>query len=135
MKQKLTGPQQVAEFFARLDHPLKPSMLLVRETILAADHGITEHIKWNAPSFCYGGDDRVTFNIRNKDHLLLIFHRGAKVKDTKCVRHLVDDPTGLLDWPADDRATLRFSSLDDAENKSDLLTMIVRQWIKAAGDV
>src|SRR5512137_2443749 len=101
---KLTGPEEVANFFADLDHPLKNVMEEVREVILSCDKTITEHIKWKAPSFCHNGDDRVTFNLYRDGSLLLIFHRGAKVKDSKGKGRLIDDPTGLLEWLADDRA-------------------------------
>jgi hypothetical protein len=35
-----------------------------RTDVLASDDGITEHVKWNAPSFCYAGVDRVTFRLQ-----------------------------------------------------------------------
>ncbi|MEQ1646743.1 MAG: DUF1801 domain-containing protein, partial [Pyrinomonadaceae bacterium] len=81
MPPKKSGTEQVADFFAELEHPLNEAMVKVREIILAADDSITEQIKWKGPSFCYNGDDRVTFNVRD-NAVLLIFHRGAKVKDS-----------------------------------------------------
>lgn len=60
---KPTGTEQVSLFLQNNEHPLKAAMLLLREQILSSQKGITEHIKWNAPSFCYGGDDRITFNL------------------------------------------------------------------------
>ena len=132
MPPKLTGPEQVAEFFDKLDHPLRSAMLAVREMILAADDSITEHIKWNAPSFCHRGNDRVTFNIRKGDQILLIFHRGAKVKDSNGGCRLIEDDSGLLEWLADDRAMLKITGIDEAVNKRAGLTAIVKKWIKAA---
>ena len=41
----------VAEFVRELSHPLKPGVEELRAAILASDDGITEQIKWNAPSF------------------------------------------------------------------------------------
>ena len=61
-----------------LNHAAKPSALLIRKLILAENPELTEHVKWNAPSFCDGGDDRVTFRFPPKGGALqLIFHRGA----------------------------------------------------------
>lgn len=117
MPPKLTGPEQVADFFANLDHPLKDAMTKMREIILSVDAAITEQIKWKSPSFCYNGDDRVTFNIRS-DKVMLIFHRGAKVKESHGIGRLIDDP---------------FASLDQvSENEADLRD-VVRRWINAAG--
>lgn len=132
MPPKLTGPEQVAEFFAKLDHPLKDAMAKLRAVILSVDADITEQIKWKSPSFCYNGDDRVTFNIRT-DKVLLIFHRGAKVKESHGSGRLIDDPSGMLKWITDDRAVAEFASLDQvSENEADLRD-VVRRWINAAG--
>ena len=129
---KISGPEQVAEYFAALDHPLKGVLLRVREAILSADGDLTEHIKWKAPSFCHSGDDRVTFNLYRDGSLLLIFHRGAKVKDVKGNRRLIDDPTGLLEWLADDRASLKIKDADDLDAKKDAIQTLVKLWIAAA---
>ncbi len=132
MPPKKSGPEQVEEFFANLDHPLKAAMEKIREIILAADDTITEQIKWKGPSFCYNGDDRVTFNVRD-DRVLLIFHRGAKVKDSTGFGRLIDDPTGLLEWITDDRATIKFSNEGDVDERRIDLTKVVKLWIAAAG--
>ena len=63
-----------------LDHSLKDGIERLRAAILDSNDRITEHIKWNAPSFCYAGEDRVTFRLYPEDRVQLIFHRGAKVK-------------------------------------------------------
>ena len=101
----------------------------VRKIILSADDKITEHIKWNVPSFCYNGDDRITFNLHAKQGIQLIFHRGAKVKDSKDLEF--NDDTGLLEWKAKDRAILSFTDLADIKSKSAKLKKLVRKWVKA----
>jgi hypothetical protein len=63
-----------------LRHPLKAGVVQLRAAILASNAAITEHVKWNAPSFCYGGTDRVTSRLRPGDRLQLIFHRGATTR-------------------------------------------------------
>lgn len=132
MPPKKSGPEQVADFFADLDHPLRSAMEKVREIILAADDAITEQIKWKGPSFCYNGDDRVTFNVRD-DAILLIFHRGAKVKDSTGAGRLIEDPTGLLQWITDDRATIKLTSEGEVDQKSSYLKKVIQLWIAAAG--
>lgn len=131
MPPKRTGPEQVADFFTSLDHPLKSAMAKIREIILSSDDTITEQIKWKGPSFVHGGDDRVTFNVRDS-HVLLIFHRGAKVKDSTGRGRLIDDPTGLLKWITDDRATMQFASLAEVLENEAKLRDVVRLWIAAA---
>lgn len=39
------------QFMAQLEHPLKREIEEVRMIILSTDDGVTEHIKWKAPSF------------------------------------------------------------------------------------
>lgn len=68
-----TEAPEVAEFLQELEHPMKDGILKLRDAILASDDQITDHIKWNAPSFCYHGDDRVTFRLQPGDRLQLIF--------------------------------------------------------------
>jgi hypothetical protein len=71
---------EVDQFMARLEHPLKEGVQRLRTAILASNDTITEHIKWNAPSFHHAGQDRVTFRLQPGDKLQLIFYRGAKVR-------------------------------------------------------
>lgn len=132
MPPKLNGPEQVADFIANLDHPLKDAMTKMREIILSVDAAITEQIKWKSPSFCYNGDDRVTFNIRS-DKVMLIFHRGAKVKESHGIGRLIDDPSGMLKWITDDRAVVEFAAFDKVSENEVALRDVVRRWINAAG--
>ena len=94
--EKLSGHKQVLVFLEGLDHPFSKEIQEVRKIILDADQNLTEQIKWNAPSFCHNREDRITFNLHAKDHFKLIFHCGAKPKDTKTNRQLFNDETGLI---------------------------------------
>jgi len=126
---KLSGLEQVAEFMNKLDHPLKKDIEAVRAIILSANKEITEHIKWNAPSFCFKGEDRVTFNLRN-ECILLVFHRGAKVKESKGDGPIFKDTTGLLEWVSHDRALVKLNNTKEVKSKKDLLKKVVSQWVK-----
>ena len=119
----------VTEFLTKVDHPLKNELLELCDVIRASDKTLTEQIKWNAPSFCHNGDDRITFNLSKRDALLLIFHRGAKAKKVKFTEPILTRNTDLLDWPAYDRAVMRFSNADDVKALKGKLKTIVKEWI------
>ena len=127
---KPSGSQQVAEFMNHLEHPLKPEIEAVRNIILSTHSQLKEHIKWNAPSFYYQDEDRVTFNLRGNDFLLLIFHCGAKVKERVGNEPLIADTTGLLEWAAADRATLKLRNMEDVVAKKERLVEIIRKWLE-----
>lgn len=127
---KTNGAKQVAEFLDRLEHQMKEDILQVREIILAADGRLTEQIKWNAPSFCMDGDDRITFNLHGRGQFRLIFHRGAKKKE-KPERPLIDDDSGLLEWADNDRAIMTFRQGTSLERQKETLARTVAKWIEA----
>lgn len=116
----------VEQFMATLEHPRKPEIAAIRAAILAADPAITEQVKWNAPSFCYGGDDRVTFRLHPPEKVQLIFHRGAKVKDA--TGFAFEDETGLMSWAAPDRAVV---AIADVADRHALLVDLVQRWMRA----
>lgn len=117
----------VDEFITALKHPRKDEVELLRKLILKCSPEISEQVKWNAPSFCFNGDDRVTMRLQPKDRVDLIFHRGAQVKDTSGFHF--DDPSGLLEFKAPDRAVVCFESLDDIKAKKVQLSELVKRWI------
>lgn len=118
----------VETFLKSLKHPLKAEVEAIRAIILSADKQITEHIKWNAPSFCYNGEDRVTMNLRAQGCVQLIFHRGAKVKDSQ--GFAFEDEAGLLEWLAPDRAIVKLSNMKDVKATKAALKRIVSRWVK-----
>ena len=74
--------EEVNKFMEELDHPLKTEAQMIRDIIRNTDQDITEQIKWKAPSFSYGGEYLVTFNLRATEHIHLVFHNPmiSKVK-------------------------------------------------------
>lgn len=118
----------VDQFIQTLEHPFKDEIVKVREIILGADENITEHIKWNAPSFCYQGDDRITFRLHPPKNIQLIFHRGAKVKDSTVFSF--DDSTGIIQWITKDRGTVTFENMEDIEEHKEDLKNLVKEWMK-----
>ena len=121
--------ESAAQFMEKLEHPLKEEIEAVRAIILDSGEGITEHIKWNAPSFVYGGEDRVTFRLHPPNRIQLVFHRGSKVKDSKDFKF--EDHTGLLEWVASDRAVVTFHNMEEVEAKRNALKKVVREWMQS----
>ena len=123
----------VEEFLKELDHPLKAEILEVRKIILSSTDQITEQIKWNGPSFCFKGDDRVTFRLHPPKNIQLIFHRGAKVrKDVKDFSF--KDPTGFIKWATNDRGVVTLADMKEIKEKKKDLALLVDLWMKATMD-
>ena len=121
------GAKDVEAFLAALDHPHKTEILAVRQIILGADARITEGIKWNAPSF-RTSEWFATMHLRAKTGLLVILHRGAKVRGGPPVE--IDDPNTLLVWLGKDRASVTFRDEDEVLTKRDAFADLIRKWIK-----
>ena len=61
-----------------LDDDTREQVQLLRDIIGSLDADLTEHVKWNAPSYVFDGEDRITMNLRNKQGLVkLVLHMGA----------------------------------------------------------
>ncbi|PJN56417.1 hypothetical protein PAEVO_31400 [Paenibacillus sp. GM2FR] len=125
---KLSGPEQVMEYLHDLEHPLKAEIEEVTSFILSVDDQITEQIKWNAPSFCVQGEDRITLNLQGKGFFRIIFHCGAKVQNHD-IKGVMPEDT-LLEWASNDRAIVKIFNLDDLEEKKEPLKQVIIRWIE-----
>jgi hypothetical protein len=119
----------VDRFLRNLDLPLKEEIVAVRDIIFGADKEITEHITWNAFSFCYQGQDRVTFKPHPQDRIHLIFHRGAKVRYADDFNS--EDSSGPMRRLAPDRAMVSLGDMSDVYAQKGALRKLVREWMKA----
>ncbi len=115
---KKAVPQSVDDFMAALDHPLKAEVQAVREIILKAHPGITEQVKWNAPSFSYKGY-LVTFNLWAKEHIHLVFHNGAILTNTE----------GLLEGDYPDRRMFYLADRRAVKAKKAALVRLIKEWV------
>ncbi len=114
---------EVDAYLDSLSHAHLDGIRSLRAAILAADPRLVERIKWNAPSFGLGDDDLLTMRLAPKDAFQLVFHRGvAKVAGSVSV----DDPDGVLDWKAPDRAVVDLTRADPAA-----VVALVRAWLAA----
>lgn len=120
---------KVDQLMEKVDHPQKAAIEYLRVAILGVDPEITEQVKWNAPSFSYDGEDRVTFQLRSQD-VQLIFHRGAAVREDTESFDFPDD-TGLMKWKSNDRAVVTFKDLAEVKAKEQAFNDLVKRWIKA----
>jgi Domain of unknown function (DU1801) len=125
--------RDVNGFLAALDHPRKGEIEELRAAILASNPEITEQIKWNAPSFCYRDDDRVTFLLQPGSRVDLVFHRGAKVRPDSAAFEF-EDPTGLMQWASSDRGVVGVADRGDLERKKDDLVRLVNLWMQATAE-
>lgn len=116
-------------WLANCRHPLRAELDALRTIVVAAEPRLVEGVKWNAPSYAFAGDDRLTFNLSAKDRVRLIFHCGVK-KRAATGRVPVDDQ-GLLEWAADDRGIATFRSADEVAAAKKALTQLVRGWLAA----
>ncbi len=125
-----TRPQpddDVAAFIAALKHPQETGILAVRNIILGVDPGVSEGIKWNAPSF-RTSEYFATVHLRARTGIRLILHVGAKKRELPAPD--IADPDGLLEWLAPDRAIATFADLGDLTARKPALESILRQWIR-----
>ena len=117
----------VETYLESLEHAHKPAIERLRRLILDAVPDLSERIKWNAPSFGRGEDDRITMRLHPGDRLQLILHRGAKAGADDFFRF--EDPAKLIAWAAPDRGVLTFRDAADLKEKSAALPDILRRWV------
>jgi hypothetical protein len=117
----------VDSYLDGLQHARKPEIEALRRLILDAVPGLVERIKWNAPSFGPGEDDRITMRLHPGDRLQLILHRGAKAGADDLFRF--EDPDKLIAWAAPDRGVISFADAADLAAKSAALPEILRRWV------
>ena len=119
----------VAEYLDSLKPGDRAMVDALRALAQAAHPGVTEHIKWNAPSFCVGGDDRITLGLQPKGGVRAVLHRGAKVKDA--TGFTFADIAGLAKWPAVDRGVLSFKSEAEIAAAAPAIADLFARWLAA----
>lgn len=126
------NPEAVTGYIKTLAEPQAGLVEAIRQVILSADPVIGEQIKWNAPAFFYNADmkafdakeykrDIVVFNLRQKDHVLLIFPTG----------NTINNDTALLEGDyADGRRMVKIYNAADLETKKAALQQAITNRIK-----
>lgn len=118
----------VDAYMEQLAHPHKAAIQELRAFLLSLDPRIQEEVKWNAPSF-YLTDNFATLRIHPAPILQLVLHAGSK-KQTRPKSFQVEDPHGLLTWPAQDRCVVTFARPSDVGANLAYLKPIVLDWIR-----
>lgn len=130
-KSKDTNEEQVTEYIQQLNPTLATTITFLRQTVLAVDKEIGEHIKWNSPSFYYSGEmktfdpkeykrDILVLNIHRKETILLVFPTGAKI----------NDPSGFLEGKyTDGRKIAQIKDLQDAKSRQKDLENVLKDWL------
>ena len=112
-----------------LDKSKRTEVQMLRRLITDTHPELTEHIKWNSPSYLYEGEDRITFNVRDKSPLMIILHMGATRTEDRTAAPIVNDTSGIVEWKSDTRGVVSFAGLDDIENKRKLFTEVLGRWL------
>jgi hypothetical protein len=120
----------VEEFLSSLSEDKRKQVDILRDLILKTNPLLKEHIKWNAPSYVLDGEDRITFNLMNKQEVVkLVFHMGATRKEDKKGAPIMQDDSGLIEWSSDIRGMVTFTSVEDINANVDSLKKIIKDWL------
>lgn len=102
----------------------------LRNIIIKAESALEENLKWNAPNYVYDGQDRITFNLKNKERKVqLILHMGATKKEDKKAEPILKNDEGLVRWNSNIRGIIEFENLADITAKRHLLIKVIKNWL------
>lgn len=121
------------EFFSSQDADKLQQIMAIRKVILSTGADLTESLKWNAPNYLYKGEDRITFNLMNKQNKVkVVIHMGAKKKENKKGTPVIADPDRLVEWNSDIRGAIEFENLNDVNEKSKNFKKLIKNWLRVA---
>jgi hypothetical protein len=120
----------VEEFLDDLSEDKRLQVDTLRDLILNVDSQLEEHIKWSAPSYVLDDEDRITFNVMNKQGVVkLVLHMGATRKEDKKGTPVIQDDSGLIEWNSDIRGTVTFYSIEEVNSNLNSLKKIIKDWL------
>lgn len=126
----------VEEFLDDLNEDKRSQIDTLRDLIFTAEPRLKERIKWNAPSYVFDGEDRITFNVMNKQGVVkILLHMGATRKEDRKGEPVMQDKSGLIEWISDIRGVITFNSIDDVTSNVTALKKIVRDWLAISSSV
>lgn len=120
----------VDDYLGELQHPRKAEVQQIRSAILASDPLLSESIKWNAPTFIFDGEDRVTFRLHPGDRVELVLHRGAR-KRADATSFAFDDASALVQWAAPDRGVIAIPEGADLSELTPTIIRVIHAWVRA----
>jgi len=123
----------IETFRDSLDADTLATVDALREAVITACPDLVERLKWNAPSFALASagddDDRITLGLERKGGVRVVFHRGAKVKDT--TGFAFGDSAKLAKWPAVDRGVVVFADVAAVAAKLAAFSDLCARWVAA----
>lgn len=120
----------VEEFLNDLDRNKRAQVDALRSLILSVEPKLEERIKWNAPSYVLDGEDRITFNLMNKQGVVkLVLHMGATRKEDKKGAPIMQDDSGLIKWSSDIRGMITITSVEDVTTNTSALKKTIKDWL------
>lgn len=120
----------VEEFLNDLSDDKRLQVDTLRNLILNTESQLEEHIKWNAPSYVLDGDDRITFNLVNKQGLVkLVLHMGATRKEDAKGAPIMQDDSKSIVWNSDIRGMIAFTSIEGINSEITSLKKIIKDWL------
>jgi len=120
----------IEEFLNGLSDDKRQQVDALRDLILKSEPKLDEHIKWNAPSYVLKGEDRITFNLMNKQEVVkLVLHMGATRKEDKKGAPVMRDDNGLIEWSSDIRGMITFATIEDINSNLTSLKKIIKDWL------
>jgi len=119
----------VDEFLSELSDDRRQQVEALRTIIKNINPNLTEHIKWNSPSYVLDGEDRITFNMHYPDQTMILIHMGATRKEDKKGTPILSDDLGLVKWNSDIRGTLSFKTLDEIVANEDKIITLLKNWL------
>ena len=121
--------KNLEDFLSDLPSDKKEQVLELRHYIQSVDPGLEEHIKWNAPSYVKDSEDRITFNVLNKEGLVkLVFHMGANRKEDRKAEPVLQDAP-LIEWVSDIRGYMTFKDLQQIKSQETAIKAHVKDWL------
>ncbi len=118
----------VEEYLAGLEHPRIRDIEVVRAAILGAEPAAVESVKWNAPNFAMGGQDRVTFRLQPGGRFQVVLHRGARVKDSS--GFTFEDPDNLVTWASADRGVIDVPAGVASSGELARVLAVICRWLR-----
>ena len=120
----------IDDLVSDLDDATRAQVQLLRDIIGSVGADLSEHVKWNAPSYVLNGEDRITMNMRNKQGLVnLVLHMGATRPEDKKGAPVLADDEGLVEWASDIRGLIAFADADDIRAKEPALRRVLTSWL------
>ena len=119
----------VNEFLNELNEARRSQVLKLREYIFDVEPSLTEHIKWNAPSYVKKDEDRMTFNTMNREGVVkLVFHMGATKTEDKKGQPILKG-AHLIEWASDIRGYMTFTTVDEIIANEKEIKRTIQEWL------